>query len=255
MEKVFTLENIDIFDEFAKEVRDIVKKDSSPYGCSQSFRFCIIGDDAFKVIAEKYELSQPRDSACSCEFKSVSCKEAKVVSLYYGEYGYSTRNEHREYFTNMFRCTGVEYKGVIMEAITYHGKTASLHLPFDFRKYYNKIPRSWEEQHPEPNKIGSLNDRKAADWRQWLLARRAEYDRIIKDEKGAVTVFLEKVREASKNCDQNRSRINGISGSLYANNLIFSYTIDDGHINQKISVDYRGETCLDTFLKMIDGKF
>ncbi len=249
MEKIFTIENISELASLMDETAKLAKSDEGKY-CYK--RFLIVGDDAAKY-ASVYGFSKTNYTYAysNGELKGGS-ENAVILNAYYAEYHYDARNDSSG-FSNAHKTTLVRYKGEYFEPYFLHGTTAILHIVFDVRPYHEKISAQWSQEHPEPNKVGTLTDKKMEEWYNYLTLRREEYDRVVNKEKDAIAEFLAQVREASAYCKE--ASIGDTQGYLRSNNLVFSYSISHGYISKEIKVDYRGNNTLETFMKMIKGEF
>lgn len=249
MEKIFTIENISELASLMDETAKFAKSDEGKY-CYK--RFLIVGDDAAKC-ASVYGFSKPNYTYAysNRELKGGS-EDAVILNAYYAEYHYDARNDSSG-FSNAHKTTLVRYKGEFFEPYFYNSTTATLHIVFDMRTYHEKISAQWKREHPEPNRVGTLTDRKMEEWYNYLTSRREEYDRVVNEENAAIEKFLAQVREASAYCKE--ASIGDTQGHLRSNNLVFSYSISHGYISKEIKVDYRGSNTLETFIKMIKGEF
>ncbi|UKK52705.1 hypothetical protein [Prevotella sp. E2-28] len=248
MEKIFTIENISELANLMDEIAALAK--SRKDYCYKSF--LIVGDDAAEY-ANVYGFSKPNHTCAYSNGKLKGGSEDAVIqNAYYSEYYYDARNGSSG-FSSLHKTTLVRYKGEFLEPNFCYGTTATLHIVFDTRIYHEKISAQWKQEHPEPNRVGTLTDRKIEEWYNYLTSRREEYDRVVNEETATITKFLAQVREVAAYCKD--ARIGDTQGQLRANNLVFSYSISKGYINKEIKVDYRGSNTLETFTKMIKGEF
>lgn len=248
MAKIFTIKNISEFSNFMNEIETSAKSCDGEYDCE---RLCIVGDNAAEYAEKHFGFTRPTHSYRN-ELKG-SAKDAEIKNIYYAEWYYDARSDTHG-FSTVFKRQCVCYKGEFLEPIFGNRATSAwFSFVFDMRTYHEKITNSWKNGHPEPNKVGTLTDKKLADWYEYLTARREEYDRVVRAENDTINQFLTQVRELAPQCKE--ARIGDVQGVLRANNLVFSYSISKGYIYKEIKVDYRGNTSLETFAKMIKGEF
>lgn len=137
-------------------------------------------------------------------------------------------------FVNVFSM--IEVNGVLMLGGWSNKGMFSFQLLNGGIRCNDYLPYNWEQEHPQPNKVGVLTDKKAKDWAEWLTLRN-ETAKAIKAERESKTAdFLARVRKASKGCKD--SYISDKNGWVSRGGLKFSYQIaDNGNIFQEIKID------------------
>lgn len=152
----------------------------------------------------------------------------------------------------------VSFNGVLLNSYKIDNKRQKwgftlLNDNTDYNKY---LPYGWEEQHPKPQSVGTLTDKKAASWLNWLQDRKAaaEAEKAKRGEK--VAAFIAKVQKIDTTACKD-FRIGDNSGYFVRNGLRYSYQITgSGNVSETLEVDYRiGGSKLDAFNMMVTGNF
>lgn len=222
--------------------------------------FAVMGEKALQMFREKYgyKLDGDRD-----EMKTDGKTRAKFIPYISISYYYDARDGGRGGLTNIYDRQNigllVEFDGVLMYSYNFDRKGAArgFYLFNDQTDYNKYLPYNWENENPKPNYVGTMTDKKAAAWVEWLRARKATADSEKARREGKVSAFLEKVRgfDTSKCKD---FRISDKSGYFVRNGLRYTYEISDaGTISENIRVDssYLMESRLDAFSKMAEGNY
>jgi hypothetical protein len=114
--------------------------------------------------------------------------------------------------------------------------------------YYQKndIIESFEA----PNKIGVLSTKKIQQWIDYINLYVAEIRRKDNEYSDKVALFLESLKgEAVKWYSENKR------GAIYKNGLRYEFNIDNGYIDEKITLEYFGGQNLELFKQLSDNKY
>lgn len=114
--------------------------------------------------------------------------------------------------------------------------------------YYQKndIIESFEA----PNNIGVLSTKKIQQWIDYINLYVTEIRRKDNEYSDKVALFLESLKgEAVKWYSENKR------GAIYKNGLRYEFNIDNGYINEKITLEYFGGQNLELFKQLSDNKY
>lgn len=173
--------------------------------------------------------------------------------IYYSFEFHVDARERSEGFHNFNYGSLVETDGEYFGFYRPQNKGAVFYL-FDDPRDYHKVTWKWEEEHPAPNKVGTITDSKMLAWVDWLRERRHVYEVIMSDRNYKVMQFLESVSEAAAGCKS--CNIGKERGYITKNNIRFVYTISDGYIHKELKID-NSYSCdaLSAFVLMSEGKY
>lgn len=249
MSCVITNKNFGDIAQAIKRVKKQAEESEDKFHRYSSESFFIVGQSMFEWFIKEFNF-QGRASAWGSQQQLTNKSTiAEVKHVYFLSYHYDAETSN-EYWDGATFFQGILVDGEILRATFYrNSKTASLSLLNDPRRYHERLPYQWEENHRHPNDVSVLTDKKVKDWLNWLRQRRDAYDNNVESENKAIDLFLEKVREVAKVCSE--SNIGATKGRLFANGIIFSYDISNGYISQRLELSYRVNHNLDGFLKLI----
>lgn len=243
--------------EMKKRVKDAMKNDRfANYGTEY---FSIQGMDAILDFCDKYdvELWQGDEIKPKTDGKT----SAEIVPYTIVEFHYDGR-ENKISLSGMYSGTNIyhliEFNGVKMTpGFHFDGKPTHLLLWNDNTDYYNYLPYNWEKDNPAPNKVGTITDKKIAEWSEWLLKRKDVAETEREKREGTVATFLRKIDEIPESYLK-RKKIWDNRGFIEKNGLVFEWQISNGVIHTEIKVSYdvkSGADKIDSFLQMCRGEF
>lgn len=222
--------------------------------------FAIIGQKAVELFCAEYgcHVENQREAP-----RTDGKTRAVILPCLHPAYYFDARREEGG-MTNIYgggRVDGyflVEFDGVLFDSYIWDNKggAVSFYLFNDSTDYRKYLPYNWEEEHPKPNRVGVLTDRKMSDWKNWLLSRKAAADAEKAKREGKTAEFLARVRAINtEGCTE--YKITEKSGYFVRNGLRYSYQIDgNGYISEKIGIAYTsGLDCLDKFVLMSTGRY
>jgi hypothetical protein len=219
--------------------------------------FAIMGEKTLNMFFNTYGGSV----AEADEIKTDGKTRAAVVPYITVSYYYDARDGGRgglsisKYIRQNFI---VSFDGVLLDSYTIDNKRQKwgftlLNDNTDYNKY---LPSSWYETHKKPQYVGTLTDKKAAAWLQWLKERKEAAEAVKTGREDKVAAFLAKVRQIdTTQCKE--ARIDEKRGYFVRNGLRYSYEISDGgRINEKLEIDYIfNHSTLEAFNLMVTGNF
>lgn len=248
---ILTESNYSELQTLKQRIREQAEQSEHKYSCTS---IALIGTslfDKFKEDESNLIKWMPNFLSPSDMLKN-SSTVADCKIYYYFEFWHDAR-DGSEGFSNFSCGSLVEVDGEYFGFYRPQRKGAIFYLFDDARDYY-KVTGRWEEEHPAPNKVGTITDSKMLAWVDWLRERRHVYEVIMSDRNYKVMQFLESVSEVAagcKSCNIGKNR-----GYITKNNIKFEYTISDGHIHKELKIDrpYYGDA-LGAFVLMSEGKY
>ena len=222
--------------------------------------FAVLGKQAVQMFCNKYGYTFAGQETMKTDGRT----SAEIVPLLTPSYYYDARSKEGgmiEIYSNDKIGFLVKFGGVLLWHYkkNYNSDMRGFLLFNDDTDYNTYLPYGWEEEHPRPNYIGTITDKKIRDWVDWLLARKAAADAARDKANNKVAAFLEKVRSFDvTGCTKHQ--VTDTRGFFVRNGIKYSYEISSGgHIAEKVEVDYtfsmaHGET-LDKYKLMVSGSF
>ena len=253
--EIITAQNFSDIEKLSEAKKESVKKSYAVdrwqnYG---SVNFAVIGEDALQMFREKYGYKLQRYSA---PLKTDGKTRAKILPYILPEYYFDARDGGRGGIVNVRDSFEIgyfiEFDGALLQY--YGGKTVSFSLFNDDTDYYNYLLYGWKKEHPAPNNVGVITDRKILAWYDYLISRKEAADAEKKRRENGVNEFLNTLRAFDPSgCSS--CTIGANSGRIICGGLEYSYNINSGRINENIHIHYSCEKTFETFAKMIRGDY
>ena len=224
--------------------------------------FAILGIDAIKRFEKEYGFSFTNFEP---EYKTDKKTTAEVIPYLIGNWYYDAREPDphgglADVWNHSTICNLIRFDGLLLTPGFHRkaGETQSFRI-FNDSTDYNFLPYNWNNEHPEPQRVGVLSDKKLQAWVDWLNLRRTEAENIKSDSEDEVGKFLKKVRsiDTSKCSDV---KIGEKRGHLVRNGIQFSYEISGQNtIHTKLEIDLgvklNTSDKLDIWKKIVEGKY
>ena len=139
----------------------------------------------------------------------------------------------------------------------YNEATGTLYPLHDRMNYRQYLPYNWEQQNPEPQKVGTVTDKKMEAWRTYWMEKHFAALQEETKRTNSARVFLSQVKTLAESCKHYYLGDN--TGWIKQNGLMLSYSIDGSlNVSAKIELDidvkYQRENLCETFAKMIKGE-
>lgn len=264
--KLFTIENLSDIESVLQQAKECAEKRhaESGYNAQSLERIVILGEEAIDAFCKKYNVKKDKYAN---PLKTDGKTSAEIIPYIDGECGYTVSHggEVNRYFSNFGCWRGITSMVKFDETLMVwfdakeQGKPARWCIFNDNTDYYNYLPYGWREENPEPNKMGTITDKKAREWKNWLTAKRQAALNERDRREGAVVTFMKRIGKIDKNNCQ-RYNVGETSGEIIRNGLCFSWTISNGVVSQKLDVHYTtawrdGKDKLDAFNEMCAGKY
>ena len=145
----------------------------------------------------------------------------------------------------------VDYDGFLLERYYWmntENKPCKYHIFNDCTNYSDYLPYDYETDHPQPNRVGVITDKKAEQWKNWLETRLSVYDAEKAKRKNKATAFLDELSKINKD-DCTLYNVGNERGRIVKNNIEFKYTINNGVVSTSIGF-YRYVYNFKDFLNM-----
>ena len=221
-------------------------------------RLAVCGDAAIQLYCETYGA---KFSSYKPFIKTDGKTRARFVRYITVEFHYDARPKTRggSLSSNCYNYGGVpfyvEIDGVKLDPTFDRNGKAVFRLFADGTDYNTYLPYNWDEMNQEPNKVGTITDKKLLEWVNWLQARKAAADaEKAKRENGVNDLFSRLQSLNTESFDD--CILNASSGRIEKNGLVYSYHISPGgYIKEEIKVSYKVSNKLESFLKMINGAY
>lgn len=249
-----TIEDLDNINEVKREAERLAKE--SKYSqCGMAI--AIFGEDVINEAITRFKLKCKRPTASA--IKTDGKTKAKIITCltteWFCDYGYRPCS----YFSSSSTFVEhlISYENLTLEPHTRNGMM-TFSIFGDATDYRHFLPSGWEEQNPEPNRVGTLSDKKLNDWCSYLNAKRFAAVQRMQEQQSKQDAFLSRLYSVDR-AKFKSVNIESRRGYLEGNGLVFSYSIDaSGYISQKIEVRHYvmadGDT-LDNFLAMCNGTY
>jgi hypothetical protein len=106
-------------------------------------------------------------------------------------------------------------------------------------------------KYTEPNEIGVLSQKKVSDWVSYLSNIGTDIKLIDAQNSETISKFKKSIESFHVNyLNSEHTR-----GSILKNNIMYSFTISEGHISTKIELYYKVNSTITDFLKLSDNGF
>lgn len=101
-----------------------------------------------------------------------------------------------------------------------------------------------------PNNIGVLSTKKIQQWIDYINQYVTEIRRKDKENSDEIALFLESIKDEPVKWYAENKR-----GAIIKNGLRYEFKIEDGYIDEKISLEYFGGQNLELFKQLSDNKY
>lgn len=101
-----------------------------------------------------------------------------------------------------------------------------------------------------PNNIGVLSTKKIQQWIDYINLYVTEIKRKDSENSDKIALFLESIKDEPVKWYSENKR-----GAIYKNGLRYEFNIDNGYIDEKISLEYFGGQNLELFKQLSDNKY
>ena len=251
--KIITLAN---FQEINKSLEALWEKAKNDNG-TRCEHLAIFGRDAIAEYLRVYDPEGKINYTVS-NLKTDGKTRAELVPYIYIELNcnYWDKIKHvikqRIYYARDL----VLFDGQIYSIYTGNKSTAEVTIFGDDWNYYkNYLPANWEKENPEPQKIGTITDKKMTVWAEYLKQKRAAADQVFNEKQNAAAVLRAKLA-ALDGSKFDYIKINDNSGQIIKNGLEYHFNITDTNtVREYIEVHYKAPQTIAAFLDMIAGNY
>lgn len=251
--KVITLEN---FEEIKNRL-NVLAENAKTNNCGYSENLAVIGLDAiekFKTVYAPEAIIRDTPNNLKTDGKTRAELVPFIwVELYADNWEKTSKViENRVYYSQKL----VKFDGVIYSIYTGNKSAGTVQIFRDDYNYYRDyLPYNWEKENPEPQKIGTITDKKMTAWAEYLKQKRAAADQVFNGKQNAAAVLRSKLA-ALDGSNFDYIQINDKSGQIIKNGLEYHFEITESNtIIQHIEVYYKTPQNIESFLQMIAGNY
>jgi len=231
------------------------------WSAQASTYLAILGEDTIRRFAADFQATK---TEFATPIKTDGKTRAKLIPFAFGEYSYYfSKDGSNGKFVNFDSWNGheslIEFDGVLLWPCHTRTATRDFTLFNDNTDYRNYLPYGWEKENPEPNKVGTLSDKKMAEWTNYLLAKKKAAENEKEMRENGVANFLARIAEIPESECQ-RKEVREFGGEIIRNGLCFSWKISNGVVYQEMKVHYTTgwrdkKDTLTCFNEMAVGKY
>lgn len=261
--KIITMENFSQVEKVQAEMKALAKERFAKdgYSAQATEHIAFVGEDAIRAFAEQFKCIAIKFAP---QIKTDGKTRARIIPYIFGRYSYyiSQQGENGK-FGEFIKWSGIEslieFDGILFRGWDRieQGKPCRLQIYNDDTDYYNYLPSDWEMKNPQPNKVGTITDKKMSQWKDWLLARqKSANDKKMEREGNVAKFFAEIAKIPSSECKT--MEIGKNRGRIVRNGLCLRYSIQNGVVSTSIEVTlpvFSKESKVDVFNKMCEGIF
>lgn len=252
--KIITLANFEEINTSLESLWEKAKNES----CTMSDTLAIFGRDTIEKYLREYDPEGNVNFTTVSNLKTDGKTRAELVPYIYIELNcnYWNKTKHAVKQRIYYARNLVLFDGQIYSIYTGNKSAGAVTLFADDYNYYKDyLPYRWEEQHPAPQNIGTITDKKMIAWAEYLKQKRAAADQVFNGKQNAAAVLRSKLA-ALDGSKFDYIKINDKSGQIIKNGLEYHFEITESNtIIEHIEVYYRTPQNIESFLQMIAGNY